>query len=525
MKKAKKWVVAPVMLAAMSSMLLSACGSNGNDNANTNANANANANAGSGNADSASGDTSNAPANTTADLEPVTLKYYYPAAPQPDQQAVQDAMNKILKEKINAEIELYPIPFENYEQKMKVMINTQEEFDLAFTAPWVLNYNANATNGAYADLTDILPKYAPNLYASLKPELWNAAKVNGKLYASINQQIFARQFGFWYNKEFTDKYNVDYTKIETLKDFSDYLLKVKAGEPADRTDRMTWKADWLDRIKEMKGWESVGGSDTPGAIVSSEANPKVFNEYDTPEYKETIELAKELQTAGVIPKDVLTAANWDRSKMFGAVTSVAPGAEQAEAQSNSMKEVVMHGVGSPTLTTNNVTATMTAVSATSKNPERAAMFLELINTDKDLYNLLCHGIEGTHYTKVGDNKYENIKDSKYSPGSDWMFGNQFNGLIPVASPDDVWEQTKKLNESATASVLLGFVYDDSNIKTEAANCAAVIAQYKDVFAAGLYGGDTDKKYEQFLSDLKKAGLDKILADKQAQVDKFIAGKA
>ena len=509
MKKAKKQLVWSVLLVLVLSFVLSACSKNDNGNSTT----------------PPASEGEGTEALVQEELQPVTLSYYFPGTPQPDLQVVQDAMNKILKEKINAEINLYPISFDNYEQKMKVMINTQEKFDLVFTAPWQLNYVANASNGAYADLTELIPTYAPNLYASMRPEIWDAAKIQGKLYAAINQQIFARQSGFWYNKEFTDKYNVDYTKIDTFRGFADFLLQVKAGEEASRTDRMTWKADWIWQVKEINGWESVGGSDIPGAIVSTDANPKVFNEFDTPQYKEIVDLGKELQAAGVIPKDVLTAANWDRSKMIGGAANVNPGAEQAEAQSNNIKEVVMHGLGVPMLTTNNVTATMTAVSATSTNKERAVMFLELINTDKELYNLLAHGIEGTHYTKVGDNKYEVITDSKYVPNADWMFGNQFNSLVPVSSADDVWEQTKALNDSGTPSVLMGFVYDDSKVKTETANCAAIIGEYKDVFSAGLYGDKTDENYQKFLEDLKKAGVEKIIADKQAQVDAFIASKS
>ena len=37
---------------------------------------------------------------------------------------------------------------------------------------------------------------------------------------------------------------------------------------------------------------------------------------------------------------------------------------------------------------------MTAIGANSKNPETAFEFLKLINTDKDVFNLIVNGIEG-----------------------------------------------------------------------------------------------------------------------------------
>lgn len=456
--------------------------------------------------------------------DPVTLTYYYSGAPQPDGQMVYDAMNEILQEKLNVTLEVTPVA-DDYEQKVQLMINAGEEFDLCFTSSWLLNYVTNSTAGAFADITDMLPEYAPQLYASLEPEWWDAARVNGRIYAVINQQIFARQSGFWYDDKYIQQTGTDVNTLNSLEAFSDYMVMLKETLPAEETTFMTWSLDAMNNIKEMNGWENVSGSDVPGCIMSDGSDTTIFNEYDTPEYKQLIDMAKMFQEKGIIAPDVLTIPSPPRSKLKGAIMNIAPGNDITEARSNNMEKVDLVGVGEPMLTTNNLTSTMTAISATSPNPERALEFLELLNTDKELYNLICHGIEGVHYTLLEDGlHYRTVENTQYNPNGDWMFGCVYNSYIAEGNPDDLWEQTDELNRSAKASVLMGFVFDDSNIKTEQANCAAVISEYKSTFAAGLYGDETDAKYEEFLQELEDAGLEKVLAEKQAQVDAFLASK-
>ena len=42
------------------------------------------------------------------------------------------------------------------------MINSGDAWDLCFTASWGgINFFENAAKGAYADLTDLIPVYAP----------------------------------------------------------------------------------------------------------------------------------------------------------------------------------------------------------------------------------------------------------------------------------------------------------------------------------------------------------------------------
>lgn len=55
----------------------------------------------------------------------------------------------------------------------------------------------------------------------------------------------------------------------------------------------------------------------------------------------------------------------------------------------------------------NILGSMQGRSITSTNPEKALMFLNLLNTDEYLINLFIHGIEGIHYKR--DEKGQVVK--------------------------------------------------------------------------------------------------------------------
>ncbi|WP_164821227.1 ABC transporter substrate-binding protein [Paenibacillus koleovorans] len=476
-------------------------------------------------------ETLSAPQSSSAvkeELKPVKLKYYFYGAAKPGDQDVYDAMNKIIKEKLNATVDFMKIPNNgDYTQKMTIMINAQEEFDLAFTSPSYLNYYDNAAKGSFVDLTTLLPKYAPKTYAQFKPQLWEAAKVNGKIYASINQQIFARQTGVSFSKPLADKYGFDPKTVKKLSDLTPLLEKIKAGEPADKTDQLynaQMKNHVFSYFYPQYQWETIGGTDVPGIVKSTEKNPKVFNEYDTPEFKDFILTMRDFQAKGLIAKDALTRPTFDSSKYAAsAIATLMPGIEESLKTTYKAEQYVIP-FGQAMLTTPNAIATMTAVSTTSKNPERAVMFIELLNTDKELYNLFVWGLEGIDYKKIGDNRIESLPTSKYGPAPGWMYGNQFNSFVKGEQTDDVWVQTKALNDSATVSTIYGFNFSPDPVKTEIANTAAIINEYKANFNTGMYRADTEKVYTEFLAKLKTAGIDKVMAEKQKQIDAFVAQK-
>ena len=72
------------------------------------------------------------------------------------------------------------------------------------------------------------------------------------------------------------------------------------------------------------------------------------------------------------------------------------------------------------------------------------------------------------------------------------------------------------------SKYLGFLYDSSNCKTEVTACNNVIQQYY----IGLECGEMDpnETLPKFEQELKAAGIDTIIADKQSQLDAWLSAQ-
>jgi putative aldouronate transport system substrate-binding protein len=161
---------------------------------------------------------------------------------------------------------------------------------------------------------------------------------------------------------------------------------------------------------------------------------------------------------------------------------------------------------------------MQAISKTSKNPERAMMFINLLNTDKELYNTISFGVEGKHYTKNADNTIKINKEAGYVPNASWVFGNTFNGLIVEGTDANVVAQTQKENETAKPSPLIGFKFVPAAVSAEIANITTVVDQYNPGLATGTVAASQQLK--EFQDKLKAAGVDKVIAEAQKQLDEW-----
>jgi putative aldouronate transport system substrate-binding protein len=464
-----------------------------------------------------------------AAMEPVELTYTYltfSGIPQ-DLQTVQDAMNVILKEKINATIKLEVLDGAKYDETMKLRFASGENMDIVFTANWVNNYYQNIAQGNLLPLDELLQTYAPNTYASLPPATWEAARVNGDIYGVINQQIFVRPQGTLIRKDLADKYELDLTAINTPADLELFMQQVIDGE-ADVTPLLP-KPLWGNDYLSFFGWDAVA---YPVAIDANSDELRAFNVYDTPEFEEVVALTRTWYEAGYYPReapqDFAAAFKAGQFAMYPPTEVIKPGAE-SEYKASLGFDFVAKQLSEPLLTTGGIVATMNGISRTSQNPERAMMFLELLNTDPTVYNLLAKGVKDTHWVWVdeanqiiGFPEGVTAETTGYNPTTDWMFGNQFNAYYTNEAQVGSWETTKELNDTAKVSPALGFSFSPDAVKTELAQVDAVVKQY----GAPIFAGQIDPAtaIPEFREQLKAAGIDAVVAEVQKQLDAWKATK-
>ncbi len=149
------------------------------------------------------------------------------------------------------------------------------------------------------------------------------------------------------------------------------------------------------------------------------------------------------------------------------------------------------------------------------------MFLELLNTDEYLYNLLAYGIEGTHYNKVSE-KVIDICSDNYSIGN-YTFGNKNLSYNLSYFPKNLSEDFKEFDSKAIISPLLEFSFDPTPVAGEIAKITEVTEEIEGPVFVGAV--DPEEYLPKVIEKYKQAGLDKVMAEQQKQINEWLGKKS
>ena len=457
---------------------------------------------------------------TAPELEKVNLIWYTLGDTHDDDKEVFDKASAIVEEKINATLEFGPIAMGEYAQKMQLKAAGNEKFDLCYTSDWLFTYKDNVDKGAFIAIDELIDQYAKETADMIPDTIWNGVKINGKIYGVPNYQVSFRYPALVFLKDVVDELGLqeEIAAIKTMSDLTPIFEKVKANRPDLSMTTIPPDYNKFDYGDMDNYWETV-------STVAVDSDLKVVP-LDSAEYLERKQadyaLAREWYEKEYFPADVSvgginTSDLTSAGKLFMWEDVYKPGVE-ADMKTRYGYDVYVQPMGQPVLSTGSITATVTAVSRTSENPERAMMLINLVNTDKELYNLLVFGEEGKHYTKESDTR---IKVTSGYSGLAWAIGCQFNAYLVDGQDDDVWEETKRLNGEAKMSHLLGFYFDDTNVKDQIANVGAVEGTFATGGTYGLLPIEEEKEVQAKMTQAKMdAGYQDIMDELQRQLDQW-----
>lgn len=444
---------------------------------------------------------------------------------QKDRELIEDAINEILIPKINVRLVLDPVEAGVYNERMQLRMAANEECDIVFTAPWTNNYFNNVINGSLYPLDDLLPEYAPGLWASMPPSTWEAARFQGHIYGVINQQIFPKVWGVHVIEEYADKYNLDLSTIQTFEDMEPFAQAVLEGEGGEVTPYCKRNIPFY---MQYNGFAELG----PG-ISTKYDDPTVLNLVETEEWVATARTNRRWYEAGYMFQDeVPDMQEVIKANLCAFDSHVEKPTQGVELKRRYGQDWIFKNLTDPiVLDTGGATATMNAICASSQHPVEAMKVLEMFNTNKDVYRLLSHGIEGMHWEWVdqeldviGPPEGKTDDELGWSPGTDWMFGNQFNAAYRDTETAELnaWEETRRLNASAVPHILLGFTFDRKPVENEIAQYNAVFAEY----CAPVLNGwvEFEGNYETCVDIVKEAGIETIMEEAQSQIDAWMESK-
>jgi putative aldouronate transport system substrate-binding protein len=456
--------------------------------------------------------------------KPVKLSWYYVGGAVPeDQDAVNQAVTKYLKEKLymNVDFSLELFTWANYKTQLTTMQAAREPFDLFFTSGG--DYFTFARNGVLWELNDErLSKYAPDAKKALGDKLIKAHQVDNKLFALPANKDNASSMGLVFNNDLVKKYGFNIDSVKSYNDLTPMFETIKAKEPNVIPFVPNGAVDPIVYCN----FQATSGNiaNLPGVIYMNNdaGNTKVFNQFESAEMKGYIKLMNEWFKAGYISADNDTAAKQtSEGKVLVTSAKLKPGKDK---EMNSAKVTFIQKELRPAdVDITDIAGSMTAVSTTSKNPELALQVLNLAYKDPNFVNMLVFGIEGKHYTKLSEKVVEPVADSAYkNTGNGWRYGDQFLNYLKKGEDADKWDQFKKFNDSSKVLDAAGFSFDSTDVAAQAAALTNVTAQYYKILYTGQ--ADPDKYLPEFIAKLKANGLDAFIAAQQKQLDAFLATK-
>ena len=495
----KKKAMALLLVSVMAGSMLAGCGS---DNASS-----------SNDGSSKSADSSN--------QDSYTVKILAPGDASTDDCAkISEAASKITEEKFNTKVELTRVGFGSYDQQVNLTLASSEKLDLMYE--YCGNVTSAISSGQIVPITDYLDSYGSDMKSQISDSDWKCVTFNGDIYGVPANKEKATGWGFAMNKEMADATGIDYSYIKTEEELEPLLEKVKEMYPdvypiVSNNGSMSLMTDQDDLGGDIGSLESASGDNTT-----------VINYYGTDEYMNEMKLRYDWAQKGLIMPDASTSTENANSligagKGFGRFTNTKPGIEK-EMEKEVGKEVVVLEMVKPYTTTTRVDIVW-YVPHNSEKPERAVQVLNEIYTNPDLANLFINGLEGKHYEFVDKEKGivnypEGVNASNTGYTSlPWAWPNETISYIWEGLDSDIWDQIQEFNKDATVSPAKGFAWDNTEVQNEVTACANVVAKYGPALECGSL--DPETTIPKFLDELKAAGADTIIAEKQKQLDAWL----
>lgn len=470
----------------------------------------------------------------------VEIVWYHLGDPPTNDQLdlAAEEWNKILKEKVNAHLKINFIEWADYLTKYNLLLASGEVFDMINTASDWLDMWPNAAKGAFMDITDLLPKYAPQTWSQVTEEEWDQCKFNGRI-ITIPENQFTQwiNHGFYYRGDWAKEFGI----TEPIRDYETlglYLQKVKEEKGVIPYDVNSSKANEL-----FDHWFSAHTDsimlEIPGNIFYSKSYDEITTVY-SPIFEDTmVDMAKTMKEwgdAGYWRNDVLNYTGDTREALLSGQTGLDAHhtqtykglrVEMDEKQPGSELQMFpVHLQRGNNLIEMSITHGAQSVVATCPNPERALMVYDLMRNDETLYRLLNYGREGVNYVIVDGkrDRPEGFDDTEHGFYSNFWGGRMDKFEIPsVRDYDGIGELYAEYDKVKKPYPYAGFVFDKTPVEAELSALNDVKTRHVGPIVFGK-AGDPEAAVEAFREDLKKAGYDKVLEEIQRQIDEWAASR-
>lgn len=427
--------------------------------------------------------------------------------------------NEIFEREINTRVELMYLPWtENaVGGKVDLMIASGQEFDACIVDPkWASN---SVSKGYLQDLSGVIDTYLPDWKevmdsVSFDPYTYGdavyAIPIGNKPTGGVFNTICVRQ-------DIMDELGI--TSMSTLEELTDYVAKAKEKYPTMYATYDLASSEYIIRAAGDRNLTPL----TTGLWVDQDSK-ELVNFAESEEFEKAVKLYSDWYKKGYLPKDMLTntvtipfEANMTffmRGTCGTTLLENEPGLQQIVPTAKTAEYYLSPGKPIYKSTYEN-TAFQVPVSSTKA--DRVAMFVNLLQKNKELADAFIYGIEGTDF-EYKDEKVHALQSEELF--YQWMIFNINVSSLDERYSDDFVETYRHWDDEAVPNCTFGLSLDFTNIATEKAQIDAIWDEMAKPMLAGLK--EYDSNIEALKKALKDAGWDKYVAEIQAQLDEHLS---
>lgn len=444
------------------------------------------------------------------------------------QDAVVAAMNEYAKEKINVTFEF--IHSDNLD-KLKLELATSDKIDMFWSGAGASKlWNSIIRQDAVMDITDLLPNY-PALVESIPEIVWESTEYDGRRYLIPVMKESFTGGTYIIPKAMADKVKaatgidveaIEVNSVRDLGNLTDYLQAVIDVDPTALAVVKSFT------FSALMGYDPVYNLVSQG-VGLDKTTGKIIDLYATQEYADYLALMYDWNQRGFFHDELAVGSlssnimNPYRNSGNYGITNWATTPDNLNNAAVRYQGVEVYGkeIGERQTGSNSMLGSDYAISAKSDNPEACLKLIELLLTDPVMGDLFAYGIEGVNYTRNADGSVTKIADSGYTYEV-WMATSVFNASLTDLESANKKELYAADNAAAVAAPTMGFRFNSENVSAESSALSNVASQYTHLLEYGFY--DPAEYLPSFLADRQAAGVDKLIAEMQAQYDAWLLTK-
>lgn len=467
------------------------------------------------------------PAMVSAD-EMTTLSLWIPTLATYTDDAVEEvetAINEYMGEKYGLQVNLEYVEIGNFEQAINLAMTTDEvDVTCYFTGSGQLATYVN--NGQLLDITDYFENASDELKNTFTDAEIAASGMDGRMYGLVRKYQYGSQAVVVMNKDIVEEMGIDAKSITTMDQLEEVLYQVHEKYPDIYTmvpqsaSEMTWaETQFRDSSIGLTNYAYAEWGETELKSLFECQGFADFCAYTNKWYND-----------GLIMPDALSNTMEGSSMVTaGSAFCCFHNCDVDPLDALYPNTVESGEFSAPRAVSTDIGNLQYGISANSAHPEEAFTLLGAMYTDPEFATLLAYGIEGKHYVlnDKGRAEYPEGMTAENEPyGGFAATATYADFLILPVKETALYEDAKATVEEWDASIEVspsfGFFFDTADKADFVTAYSNLEDKYKDAIMTGSVA--LEDVLPQIQSELESIGFYDVLAETQAALDEYLAGK-